>query len=307
MSEIDAAIAAIARTQHALFTAKQAQHLGVTPKAVRTRIASGRWERVHPGVFRIAGTPLSWEGRALAACLTTDGGLGSHLAAAHLYGHNGFGPVGVIDVTIPRPQRPAPRIGIRYHESLAYDLAGPTTRKGIPVTGPARTVLDVCGVVDDFRALASLDETRRLKLATWPELWECLVLHAVRGRNGIARFRRLLKKRYGRSVAANEFARLVERLLEDAGLPEPVHEFGVTACGHRYRIDLAYPDLLIAIELDGRDPHESERAFEADPVRRNRLEVSGWLVLNITWARFVNDPLGVVADIRAARALRSCV
>src|SRR4051812_37744418 len=99
MSEIDAAIAALARTQYALFTGKQAQTIGVTPKTMRTRLASGRWERVHPGVFRVAGAPLSWKGRALAACLTAELGLGSHLTAAHLYRHEGFGPVGRIDVT----------------------------------------------------------------------------------------------------------------------------------------------------------------------------------------------------------------
>jgi hypothetical protein len=307
MSEIDAAVAAVARAQYGLFTGNQAEKLGVTPRAMRTRLASGRWERVHPGVFRIAGAPLSWEGRARAACLTTELGLGSHLTAAHLYGHSGFGPVGRIDVTIPRHQRPAPRAGIRYHESLAYDLAGATTLKGIPVTGPARTVLDVCSVVDDFRALAALDDTRRLKLASWPELWECLILHARRGRNGIARYRRVLDKRWGRAVPANEFARLVERLFEDADLPAPQHEFSVTVSGHHYRIDLAYPDLLIAIELDGRVAHDNERSFDEDPVRRNRLELAGWLVLNFTWRRLVEDPAGLVADVCAARLLRSGV
>jgi Transcriptional regulator, AbiEi antitoxin/Protein of unknown function (DUF559) len=307
MSELDVAIAERARSQHGIFTLAQARAVGMSRKAMRTRLRSGRWAVVHPGVLRVEGTPLTWEARALAACMTSELGLGSHLTAAHLWTPDGFGPVGLIDVTVPRHLVPRSRSGVRYHESLACDLAGATKRRGIPVTGPARTVLDVCAVVDDFRALASLDEARRRQLASWPELWECLVLHARRGRNGIVRFRGVLDKRWGRNVPSNEFARLVERLFEDAGLPEPVHEFGVTVSGHHYRIDLAYPELLIAIELDGRHAHDNERSFDEDPIRRNRLEVAGWMVLNITWRRLVEDPAGVVADVRAAILLRSGV
>jgi len=105
----------------------------------------------------------------------------------------------------------------------------------------------------------------------------------------------------GRSVPHNQFARLAERLFEDAGLPELTHEYEVTVAGHRYRIDLAYPDLKIAIELDGRG-HET--LFDEDPIRTNRLETAGWLVLRFTWRRLIEDPAGMAADVLLARRLR---
>jgi len=307
MRDIDVVAARLARSQHGVFNRAQLMLGGSSKRAIDHRVHSHQWERVHSSVYRMSGAPLTWESRAMAACLTMDDGEGvaSHLSAAHLWGLAGFAPLGVVDVTVPRHARPRCRPGVRYHESRAFELLHETRRFGIPVTGPARTVLDVCAAVDDdLRALAALDETRRRTLASWEELWECLILHARRGRNGIARFRRVLERRWGRSVPHNQFARLVERLFVDAGLPDLTHEYEVVIAGHRYRIDLAYPALKIAMELDGRG-HELQ--FDEDPIRTNRLETAGWLVLRFTWRRLIEDPGGMVADVFAARRLRSGV
>src|SRR5262249_47749268 len=160
-------VADLARAQHGVFSLRQVHAFDATRGLIHHRLHTGRWEQLHPGVYRLAGSPLSWESRALAACLTHDLALVSHLAAAHLWGLDDFGPVGLIDVTLPRHKRPRPHYGIRYHETLAYDLAGASKRSGIRVTGPARTVLDVCGATDGFRGLAALDEVRRRRLASW--------------------------------------------------------------------------------------------------------------------------------------------
>jgi Protein of unknown function (DUF559) len=78
-----------------------------------------------------------------------------------------------------------------------------------------------------------------------------------------------------------------------------VYEYGVEAGGARYSIDAAYPAAWIAIELDGKG-HATEAAFEADPVRENRLKLSGWIVLRYTWNRFITAPAEVVAEVREA-------
>lgn len=58
-------------------------------------------------------------------------------------------------------------------------------------------------------------------------------------------------------------------------------------------------------ECDGKEGHDHERAFEEDPIRDNALSVEGGLMLHFTWARFVNDPAGIVADGRDAIRARS--
>jgi hypothetical protein len=226
--------------------------------------------------------------------------LASHRAAAHLWGLDGFGPPGRIEVTVPRHSRPRRRPGVTIHESLAFDLAQPQVRWGVPTVGPARVLVDLAGIgCDELVLLRALDEVRRLTLASWPELWETLVLHTRRGRPGIAACRAVLGRRWGKRVPDTEFARLFLRLLDDAGLPEPVSEHPVEAGGERYRIDVAYPASWIAIELDGRG-HATQAAFESDPVRDNRLKLAGWTVLRFTWHRFVTGPNEVVDEVREA-------
>ena len=48
------------------------------------------------------------------------------------------------------------------------------------------------------------------------------------------------------------------------------------------RLDLAYPDRLVGVELDGRR-HIEDTAFERDPRRRNRLTALGWTIYHCTW------------------------
>jgi len=296
------------RSHHARVTIAQLREDGWSDASVCRAEKAGALNRLFRGVYEIAAAPATWEGRAYAAWLTAGhGALISGLAAAFIWGLAGFTSPGIIDVVVPRHLRPRRRTGVRYHESLALDHAGPTMRNGLPVTGIARTLLDICAVCDFETALAAVDDARRRNLVTMDELWECLLLHARRGRPGIRKFRRILVKRDGKTVPHGRFARLFERLIEHSDLPMYVHEHTVVAMGHVYRLDGAYVRLKIGIELDDRGTHAKERAFEEDRIRHNRLATCGWLVIYVTWRRFIDDPQGVLAEIREAIALRSCV
>lgn len=78
-----------------------------------------------------------------------------------------------------RHSRPRRRPGVTVHESLAYDLAAPRVRWGVPTVGPAGVLLDLAGIgCDELVLLRALDETRRLRLASWPTLWGTFVLRA---------------------------------------------------------------------------------------------------------------------------------
>jgi very-short-patch-repair endonuclease len=54
--------------------------------------------------------------------------------------------------------------------------------------------------------------------------------------------------------------------------------------GKQAFIDLAYPHLRIAIELDGWATHGVRSAFESDRIRANDLVLMGWTVLRFTWS-----------------------
>ena len=296
---------AVASRQHGLVTAGQGRQIGLSRNTVQRLIANGTWTRQARGVYRVCGVPRTWEGRALCAALAAGpGALVSHRSAAHLWGLEGFGPPGRIEVTVPRHRRPGRRSGVVVHESLTTDLADPRRRWGVPVTGPARTFLDIAAVAeDDLEVLRALDETRRLRHATWADLWDALLRHARSGRPGIAAARLALHTRAGKRVPDTEFARLFLRLLAAAGLPEPRSEFDVRVAGHRYRIDCAYPAGLIAIELDGQG-HDEPAQAEADARRDARLGAAGWDVRRFSWTRFSQAPDEVVSEVRDALAVR---
>src|SRR5262245_66605099 len=92
LRDIDIFAAELARSQHGVFARRQVA-TGGSEWEIDRRVRVGEWERVHPGVYRLPGVPLTWNSRAMAACLTVDGALTSDLASGHLWGFDSFGPL----------------------------------------------------------------------------------------------------------------------------------------------------------------------------------------------------------------------
>jgi hypothetical protein len=294
----------LARDQHSIVTRWQLRDACVGDDDIDHEVAARRLFREAPGAFRPFGVRRSWEMRASAAVLSARApALISHRSAAWLHGIAEHRP-GIIDVTVPRHRRPRSRPGVQFHESRLFDVAAASAevRNGLAVTGVARTILDSCaGVPGLADRLDLFDEARRLKLVDWDELWDCFVVHTGRGRQGLRRYRDVLLTRDGTAPAGTKFARRVGLLLESAGLPTSVFEHPVPHTDGTYYIDLAYlSPRKVAVECVGKVGHDFERAFEADPVRRNRLQLLGWIVIEVTWRRFVNAPGEAVEEVRRA-------
>jgi len=292
--------------QHSAASWNQMRDAGIPEDWIVRETRHRRIIREAPSVYRPWGVKRHWKMRASAAVLSARApALISHRSAAWLYGIDEHQP-GIIDVTVPRHRRPRSRPGVQFHESRQFDIAtaGAKVLDGLPVTGVGRTILDSCSAIRSFPDRLDLfDEARRLKLIDWDELWECLVVHTGRGRRGLQRYRDVLLTRDGTAPAGTKFARRVELLLESAGLPTPVCEHPVKHDDGTYFIDLAYlAPRKVAVECIGRIGHDFEGAFESDPVRRNRLQLLGWIVIEVTWRRFVNAPESVVTEVRQALA-----
>jgi len=92
--------------------------------------------------------------------------------------------------------------------------------------------------------------------------------------------------------------RLVVRLLRGAGIGGWVlgHPFGP------WRIDLAFPDAKVAVEIDGWAWHVDQDRFANDRRKGNALVRAGWVVLRFTWHDLTKTPHSVVAQIVAALA-----
>jgi hypothetical protein len=74
--------------------------------------------------------------------------------------------------------------------------------------------------------------------------------------------------------------------------------------GRWVRLDAAYPDARVAVELDGAAFHGSRAARERDLRRDNALAALGWVVLRFSYARLMADPEGCRREIVAVVARR---
>ncbi len=89
----EAAVAALACRQHGVFSCRQATDVGFTAKMRQVRLANGRWETLHPAVYRLAGTPATWHQGLMAACLAAGpGAVASHRSAGTLWRLDGLDP-----------------------------------------------------------------------------------------------------------------------------------------------------------------------------------------------------------------------
>jgi very-short-patch-repair endonuclease len=163
-----------------------------------------------------------------------------------------------------------------------------TVVDAIPVTTPARTLIDLATCVDRDALEEALDDALRRRLVSLPKLrWRMKELGARKV------LTRLVDER-AHGVTESNLEIRVLRALRAAGLPKPViqHRIG------RYRVDLAYPDARIAIECDGYQFHSGRHAFDSDRARRNVLTAMKWTVLHATWTD-VEQLVGTVAALIA--------
>jgi restriction endonuclease-like protein len=287
-------INAEAAAQRGLVVRHEAMAAGLSHDAVDRRLQNGQLERVQPRVYRAAGAPVTWEQQLLGACRST-GGVASHRAAAALWGLDL--PPGTLEVTVTRPRCPRPK-GVVLHRSTDLRAEDVTVRFGIPVTNPLRTLLDLGAVLPPWLVDSAINSALAKKLVTLPGLEITLLLHGKKGRRGAGVLRRLLDERGG-LVPESELEGRMHRLCRRHGLPLPQFQY-VIRNGKRFiaRVDFAYPELKVAIEVDGYLDHSSPDAFQRDRARQNDLVELGWIVLRFTWDDIVRHPEVVASRLR---------
>lgn len=71
--------------------------------------------------------------------------------------------------------------------------------------------------------------------------------------------------------------------------------------GRRFRIDIAFPQALLAVEVDGWQHHGKYKAdFVRDRLRQNLLTLHGWRILRYSATTIYNQPDECLAEVRKA-------
>ena len=249
-------------------------------------------------MYRVAGSPRIWEQSLMAACLHAGReAVVSHRAAAALWRLEGVDP-GSVDIIAPRRVRSADITARRSPVSRRHITSiGP-----IPVTDPARTLLDLGAVVTPHIAERALDDALRRGLTTLDRLRRRLRAEGGNGRRGASVLRTLISARDPASAPAESALEArVRRLIAGSRLPTPVPQYEVRDQGRLLaRVDYAWPDHMVALEADGYRYHSGRAAWQRDLTRRNALTGRGWRILHVTWEDLTRRPKAVTAAIRTA-------
>ena len=280
---------ALAEEQQGLVTRAQLLEAGMTPDTVRARTRARRFIPIQRGVY-LVGPPVAPYLNEMAAVLACgEGAVVSHRSAAALWEllpHPG--PSAPVDILAPMPER-GRRPGIRARHTSTLQKSETTTWNRIPVTTPARTVLDLAGELRMQELERVIARLEREGLAATGELSSLVARHPRRP--GVGMLRALLSgdasPALTRSQAEDRFLALVRK----AHLALPEANVGVGG----YEVDFLWRSKRLAVEVDGYSFHSSRRAFKRDRRRDSILSLKGLRVLRITWSQIVEEPEAVAA------------
>ena len=294
-------VVAFMASHHGVITRGEALSLGLTEDQVRWHLRTGRWTRMHQGVYRRAGETAGPEARLYAACQAAGrGAVASHASAAWLWQLTTETPTRPA-VTVAR-QRSRPPAGVEHHRRSDVDPARVLVRRGIAVTDPLRTLADLGEVVSAVALDDAVDRALAQQLVTVDGLDQEVARLQRRGRRGVGRLRAALDRRGLNgaphpSVLESRTLRLLRRWrITPAGTE-------VVVLDGRYRLDvLLCPG--VALEVDGYSFHWSPEAKAADSMRRNELRLAGIVVVEADWITVMREPHRLRATVRAALDLQ---
>lgn len=290
----DRAVAWVADQQLGLITTQQLDAAGVDRGAIAARRARRVLHPVHRGVYVVGHSTLLPGSRAVAAVLACRArAYVSHTSAAGLWGLVGGEPREV-EVTVPG-RNCRSRAGIIVHKTRVLHPRDRTTRFGIPVTAPARTVIDYVATCDYEEAERAIAEAFALRLVSEPQIRAAC--DRAPHRAGVAQVRAILGQPGGPSRTRSGGERAMLRLIRAARLPIPRTNYPVAG----FTADFCWPDQRLIVEVDGYPFHSSRAAIERDHRRDVVHREAGYEVIRFTARQLKEAPLYVATVI--ARAL----
>lgn len=193
---------------------------------------------------------------------------------------------------------------VRLHRSRTLTAADITTLHRLPVTSPARALLDFADVAEPRELELALDEglaTRRVSRTKVREVLQ----RAGAGRRGAPVLAELVTHRRPSSITRSEGEeRLRSMILGCRHIPAPVMQ----AALHGFSADFYWPQAAYVVEFDGYDWHSTRSAWKRDRRKDRVLDAEGAIKVDrFDWEEINRQALAVVARIASQVAARSAV
>lgn len=280
----------LVRRQHGVISREQLMALGFGEEAIEHRLHRGRLYRLWKGVYAVGRSEVSREGLLMAAVLSC----GPHACVSH---HSAGWLWGMVewrdrfDVVVPTGVlRRRPRI--RVHRRLGFATEGRSRVRGIPVTDPVATLIDLACELPDPLLERAIREADRRDLFD-PETLRT-TLDDTRRRPGTGRLRSVLDAPTF-ALTDSELERRFLRLVHRANLSSPRTQ----AWLNEYRVDFYWPALGLVVETDGLTYHRTPAQQKEDRLRDQAHTAAGLTVLRFTAFQVNFEPERTITTLKA--------
>jgi hypothetical protein len=284
------AVAALASRQHGNVTHRQLLDEGLSRDEIVWRLEVGWLIRRHTGVYAVGHLPAMRESTWHAAVLALGAGaVLSCTTAAVLWGM--LRGTGAIEVTVPTTAGRPKRDGIVVHRQR-LPAAHVTAHRGIPVTTPIRTLIDLAAVAS-LGALFRAFEHAQVHLHMPPAPLAAEVIARPRQR-GNAKLRRVLAGAVDPAAVRSVLELRFLRMCAANGLPRPLVNVRIG----EWTPDFLWPAWQLVVETDGAEFHRTPAARRRDALKDEAMRGLGLTVVRLTWAEVVERPAETARRIR---------
>jgi len=289
-----------AELQRGIITRRQAQAAGVSRDGIASRMASGRWQRLHAGVYAVFSGQPDRQAILWAAVLRAGPGAALSYQTAAELDHLVDKPSPVIHVMIPASRRVDRIHGIVLHARSDWQRAVHPSRLP-PRTRLEETVLDLVAESDSiWDAIGWVTGALGRRLTTQDMLRQAVDERArLRWRKDIETVLSL-ELAGVHSVLEYRYVRNVER---PHGLPKGSRQARARRDNVVEYRDVLYEEFAVAVELDGQIAHPGQTRW-LDIHRDNAAAVRGIITLRFGHRELTATPCLVARDVGEVLRLR---
>lgn len=275
-----AQIQAIASSQHGVVLSAQNRAAGFSRRSELRLERDGWLVPVRAGAFSVGAVPSPWQEAVAVLLIAGPGAALSHTTAARIHRMPNLLASDWPEVSTPR-NRNLKILGAHVHRTIRLDESETVLYRGVRVTSPVRTLLDVAPRLGSDLLSRVVDEGMISGLWTPVQISAALSDH--RRRPGTGRLQDLIGGYRDEPAASTDLEVRAVRALS-CFRPFEV-QYQVDLGGMVAVLDIAWPPRKVAVETDGwLVRSRSRRKFDHERRRHNLLAARGWTVLQLTSA-----------------------
>lgn len=280
---LDDDVLTLAARQHGVVATRQLTMMGRSPSAITRARRRGQLVDEAFGVLRIASSPPTFRQRCMILQLQADSaGFIGGATAARLLGLRAM-PEAPVNYTAPRSFRRSLPPWADLHITRWYDESADrqVLADGLVVATPMRMLWGLAATFNQHRFDRAAEDAWNLGLVDPPSAVDYLERHRCRGKDGVLRLETWLDGAIGRTRAtqSNLERRLIEAL-GAIGLPPPQRQYPLELHnGEVIHLDIAWPEVKLAVEPGHRSFHSGSLAVRRDQARDRACVELGWQVV----------------------------